>query len=475
MERKFDIKDANDLLTVLNQIVEGTKNTKKLSDGAHSKVDKFVSEIKASWRDYLESAIIGNILFNNSFEYYLNAEGKKYCKELRKKADKKENHLAAFKSAIKPKQIGLFAKTSPQTKFTIKTKTNNKGEQEFYLYEAETRNEYFSLNSTLSNPRVPNQTDLIRDLDEKFDKREFSRETQEEMFKRMDSYFESLRMVSDEDLKNIPENDPTFTDDLNALKTMKNEYGKKVSASLSFERIRFLFNKYSAYLTPSTKAIINKLYEEIQKSDTLLNQDKANISKEHSDLKLKVQEKAFGSVKSNRIMAILTMLSHRKDSTGKDLSEEQIEELTQELKSLKETNPEDYIKGETEFENLSKTADALRRQEFIAAGKNKLDDSLLTIHEKEDRERYYDLYVARHGLEKLIPEAIFAMMYDKYLKMENNDTLIIGQMVHYYLGYLDYVDKMKEMQKEDEYKNWENYIDKMLIEDGFVRSDGTSR
>ena len=28
---------------------------------------EFVSEIKASWRDYLESAIIGNILFNNSY------------------------------------------------------------------------------------------------------------------------------------------------------------------------------------------------------------------------------------------------------------------------------------------------------------------------------------------------------------------------------------------------------------------------
>ena len=74
-----------------------------------------------------------------------------------------------------------------------------------------------------------------------------------------------------------------------------------------------------------------------------------------------------------------------------------------------------------------------------------------------------------------MPKEIFAMLYDKYLKMENSDTLIIGQMVHYYLAYLDYADKMKEMQKEDEYKNWENYVNTMLIADCFVRSDKTSR
>ena len=475
MERKFDIKDAKDLLAVLNKIVEGTKNTKSIGDGAHSKVAKFVSDIKTTWRSYLESAILENILTINPIEGYLNEEGKKYYKELSSIANKKEKNLSAFKSAIKPQSLGLFTKVSPETSCTIKTKTNNEGTKDFYLYEAETRKESFSLNGTLSNPNVPNQTDLIGDLDDKFEKRVFARETEEEMQKRATAYLESLKRVSAEDLNNIPKDDPTYQVDLNTLDVIKSEYGKKVSAILKFERVQFLLNKYSAYLTPSTKSIINKLYEEMKKSNDLLIQDKENMIKEHSALKLKINEKAHGSVKSNRVVALLTMLSHKKDSMGKDLTEEEIEELVQELKNLRDISPEEYAKGQTEYENLSKTADTLRRQETIVDSKNQLDNSLLTIQEQEDRDRYYNLYVVRQGIEKFVPKEIFAMLYDKYLKMENGDTLIIGQMVHYYLAYLDYADKMKEMQKEDEYKNWENYVNTMLIADGFVRSDGTSR
>lgn len=475
MERKFDIKNANELLATLNKIVEGTKNTKSISDSSHQKVANIVSEIKTTWRSYLESAVLENILVSNPIEGYLTEEGKKYYKELSNIANKKEKNLSAFKSAIKPKSIGLFSKTSPQTTCTIKTKSNNEKTQDFYLYEAETRNEYFSLNGTLSNPRVPNQTDLIGDLDEKFIKKEFVRETEEETQNRMNSYFESLKRMGDEGLNFIPKDDPTFQVDLNTLDNLKKEYSKKINATLRFDRVQTLFNKYGAYLTPSTKSIINKLSEEMQKSKELLDIDNENMIKEHSTIKSKMNEKAHGSVKSNRVVALLTMLSHKKDSMGKDLTEEQIEELVQELKNLKETTPEEYAKGQTEYENLSKTADTLRRQEIIADSKNQLDDSVLTIHEQEDRDRYYNFYVVRQGIEKFVPKEIFAMLYDKYLKMEEDNTMLIGQMVHYYLGYLDYVDKIKEKNIPDEYKSWENYVDTMLVADGFVRTDKPSR
>ena len=213
----------------------------------------------------------------------------------------------------------------------------------------------------------------------------------------------------------------------------------------------------------------------MQKSKELLDIDNENMIKEHSTIKSKMNEKAHGSVKSNRVVALLTMLSHKKDSMGKDLTEEQIEELVQELKNLKETTPEEYAKGQTEYENLSKTADALRRQEIIADSKNQLDDSVLTIHEQEDKDRYYNFYVVHQGIEKFVPKEIFAMLYDKYLKMEEDNTMLIGQMVHYYLGYLDYVGKIKEKNIPDEYKSWENYVDTMLVADGFERADKPSR
>ena len=110
MERKFDIKNANELLATLNKIVEGTKNTKSISDSSHQKVANIVSEIKTTWRSYLESAVLENILVSNPIEGYLTEEGKKYYKELSNIANKKEKNLSAFKSAIKPKSIGLFSK-----------------------------------------------------------------------------------------------------------------------------------------------------------------------------------------------------------------------------------------------------------------------------------------------------------------------------------------------------------------------------
>lgn len=474
MERKFDIKNANDLLIAINKIVEGTKNTKSISDSSHQKVANIVSNIKTTWRSYLESAVLESILASNPIEGYLTEEGKKYYKELSNIANKKEKNLSLFKSAIKPKSLGLFSKISPQTSCTIKIKSNDEKTQDFYLYESESRNEFFSLNKTLSNPSVANQTDLIGDLDEKFTKKEFVRETEEESQKRMDTYFGILNRMQEEP-NLIPNDDPTFQADLNVLDNLKKEYSKKINAILRFNRTQTLFNKYSAYLTPSTKSIISKLGEEIQKSKDLLEIDNENMLKEHSSIKSKINEKVYGSVKSNRVVALLTMITHKKDSTGKELTKEQLEEMIQELKKIKESNIEEYEKGEIEFKNQTNTADNLRKQEIIDESKNKLDDSLLSIQEQDDKKRYYHLYVKRQGIENFIPESIFAMIYDKYLKMEENNTILIGQMVHYYLGYLDYVDKIKEKNIPDEYKSWENYVDTMLVADGFVKSSKTTR
>ena len=150
----------------------------------------------------------------------------------------------------------------------------------------------------------------------------------------MDTYFGILNRMQEEP-NLIPNDDPTFQADLNVLDNLKKEYSKKINAILRFNRTQTLFNKYSAYLTPSTKSIISKLGEEIQKSKDLLEIDNENMLKEHSSIKSKINEKVYGSVKSNRVVALLTMITHKKDSTGKELTKEQIEEMIQELKKNK--------------------------------------------------------------------------------------------------------------------------------------------
>ena len=66
----------------------------------------------------------------------------------------------------------------------------------------------------------------------------------------------------------------------------------------------------------------------------------------------------------------------------------------------------------------------------------------------------------------------FSDLYDKYLKLEQNDSLLLSQIVHYYLAYLDYLDKVKERNQEPEFINWEKYVDNMLIQNGYIKRKG---
>lgn len=66
----------------------------------------------------------------------------------------------------------------------------------------------------------------------------------------------------------------------------------------------------------------------------------------------------------------------------------------------------------------------------------------------------------------------FSDLYDKYLKLEQNDSLLLSQIVHYYLAYLDYLDKVKERNQEPEFINWEKYVDNMLIQNGYIKKEG---
>ena len=66
----------------------------------------------------------------------------------------------------------------------------------------------------------------------------------------------------------------------------------------------------------------------------------------------------------------------------------------------------------------------------------------------------------------------FSDLYDKYLKLEQNDSLLLSHIVHYYLAYLDYLDKVKERNQEPEFINWEKYVDNMLIQNGYIKKEG---
>ena len=166
------------------------------------------------------------------------------------------------------------------------------------------------------------------------------------------------------------------------------------------------------------------------------------------------------------------MLTRGHDGEGKELTTEKKAILTEELEKMQKENPELYKITTSKYlakENVKRQA---LEHEYSEQSKNKLDDSLLSSKEKSERAYYYELLVVNRDLDKFISMSNFSDLYDKYLKLEQNDSLLLSQIVHYYLAYLDYLDKVKERNQEPEFINWEKYVDNMLIQNGYIKKEG---
>ena len=163
------------------------------------------------------------------------------------------------------------------------------------------------------------------------------------------------------------------------------------------------------------------------------------------------------------------MINKKVDSENRPLTEEQINNLTIELKMIKDNNPDLYMTGLKSFEAMMHDS----YQNVVNYNEQKtsavLEDYDLSSQELRDRDTYFNLYVVSKGIEQFVPRNIFDLLYDKYLKLELDNSLVIGQLVQYYLAYLDYSDKMKKYNQPEKFENWEQFLDDMLVQDGYIK------
>lgn len=186
-------------------------------------------------------------------------------------------------------------------------------------------------------------------------------------------------------------------------------------------------------------------------------------------LKTKILEKEYGYNPVDRVSALLFMINKKVDSENRPLTEEQIKSLTVELKMIKDNNPDLYMAGLNAFEVMMHDS----YQNVVNYNEQKtsavLEDYDLSSQELRDRDTYFNLYVVSKGIEQFVPRNIFDLLYDKYLKLELDNSLVIGQLVQYYLAYLDYSDKMKKYNQPEKFENWEQFLDDMLVQDGYIK------
>ena len=468
MEQTIDTKDIYDVMNCINMIVLNAKNPKSISNPKHQKAQDIVNEVKNSWKKYMEAVVLESILSKITFKDSLSEKGQKIYSELGQIASKKNAYLENFKRLITKQKIGLFEEMNVVSTYFVRYETNLDNEKEYVLHESKDRNNLSSIYNSLNNQGIG-----LLSIFEKLERqREFSKESPIEIETKLNELSEKSKDLDYTSLSNIMKNELGIKLDVTKLDALKLEQGRVIRQMQSLNEVRALLEKYRNYISSETYLKIAALSNDFALVKSSLTAREKEITESFSNELNSVSEKIFGSEKANRITALLAMLSRGHDGEGKELTSEKKSILTEELEKFQKTNPELYKITTSNY----LVAENARRQalehEYSEQSKNKLDDSLLSSKEQSERAYYYELLVVNKDLDKYISMSNFSKLYDKYLKLEQDDSLLLSQIVHYYLAYLDYLDKLKERNQEPVFINWDKYVDNMLIQDGYIKKEG---
>lgn len=468
MEQTIDIKNIYDVMNCINMVVINAKNPKSISSPKYQKAQDIVSEVKNSWKKYMEAVVLESILSKITFKDSLSENGQKIYNELKQIANKKNTYLENFKRLITKQKLGLFEEKNVVSTYFVRYEINLDNEKEYVLHESKDRKNLTSINNSLSNQGIG-----LLSIFEKLERqREFSKESPLEIEAKLNEFVEKSKDLDYTSLSSVMKNELGMKLDVTKLDALKLEQGRVIRQMQSLNNVTSLLEKYRSYISSETYLKIAALSNDFAFLKSSLTARENEITKSFDDEINSISEKLFGSEKANRITALLAMLTRGHDGEGKELTTEKKAILTEELEKMQKENPELYKITTSKYlaeENVKRQA---LEHVYSEQSKNKLDDSLLSSKEKSERAYYYELLVVNKDLDKFISMSNFSDLYDKYLKLEQNDSLLLSQIVHYYLAYLDYLDKVKERNQEPEFINWEKYVDNMLIQNGYIKKEG---
>ena len=461
--RKINIDSADSLLMAINEVVRNTYNTKGYDDKKHNKTEEITQTVKKEWSNYIEAVLLSQILRNLNVTDKLTPNGKQLYNQLAAKAGKRDSYFINFKKSIETKSTGLYAKYTPSSRSKIVVNGNS----ECILLPEGGRKDAFALSTSLISSKL--------NLLEKFEKisTTLAVPSMEQVAAKASKMSRSIDDLKFSGIENTIKNDLNTNAGLRYLESVKNSLyvisGQKISVQ---ETIDYM-NKYMAYFTPETKAVLSNFIKELESLTKELTAEEEMILNNLNKKEVEVSEKAHGKIDINRLVALMTMVDRKNDSKGNELSKEKLQEYEQELERASKENSIAYQEA-LRIYNLSKQS-RINDLRIESEEKNKavIPDEGLSHDYLKEREFYYNRLVVETRNNDIIDKPLFNQMYDKYLKAELDDPYAIELMVQSYLEFYDYYNEAKRRAEltgepiKTDYANWEEFVDKRMQEEGY--------
>lgn len=461
--RKINIDSADSLLMAINEVVRNTYNTKGYDDKKHNKAEEITQTVKKEWSNYIEAVLLSQILRNLNATDKLTPNGKQLYNQLAAKAGKRDSYFINFKKSIETKSTGLYAKYTPSSRSKIVVNGNS----ECILLPEGGRKDAFALSTSLISSKL--------NLLEKFEKisTTLAVPSMEQVAAKASQMSRSVDDLKFSGIENTIKNDLNTNAGLRYLESVKNSLYAISRQKISVQETIDYMNKYMAYFTPETKAVLNNFIKELESLTKELTAEEVMILNNLNKKEVEVSEKAHGKIDINRLVALMAMVERKTDSKGNELSKEKLQEYEQELERASKENSIAYQEA-LRIYNLSKQSQ-INNIRIESEEKNKavIPDEGLSHDDLKEREFYYNRLVVETRNNDIIDKPLFNQMYDKYLKAELDDPYAIELMVQSYLEFYDYYNEAKRRAEltgepiKTDYANWEEFVDKRMQEEGY--------
>lgn len=461
--RKINIDSADSLLMAINEVVRNTYNTKGYDDKKHNKAEEITQTVKKEWSNYVEAVLLSQILRNLNTTDKLTPNGKQLYNQLAAKAGKRDSYFINFKKSIETKSTGLYAKYTPSSRSKIVVNGNS----ECILLPEGGRKDAFALSTSLISSKL--------NLLEKFEKisTTLAVPSMEQVAAKASQMSRSVDDLKFSGIENTIKNDLNTNAGLRYLESVKNSLYAISRQKISVQETIDYMNKYMAYFTPETKAVLNNFIKELESLTKELTAEEEMILNNLNKKEVEVSEKAHGKIDINRLVALMAMVERKTDSKGNELSKEKLQEYEQELERASKENSIAYQEA-LRIYNLSKQSQ-INNIRIESEEKNKavIPDEGLSHDDLKEREFYYNRLVVETRNNDIIDKPLFNQMYDKYLKAELDDPYAIELMVQSYLEFYDYYNEAKRRAEltgepiKTDYANWEEFVDKRMQEEGY--------
>ena len=461
--RKINIDSADSLLMAINEVVRNTYNTKGYDDKKHNKAEEITQTVKKEWSNYIEAVLLSQILRNLNATDKLTPNGKQLYNQLAAKAGKRDSYFINFKKSIETKSTGLYAKYTPSSRSKIVVNGNS----ECILLPEGGRKDAFALSTSLISSKL--------NLLEKFEKisTTLAVPSMEQVAAKASQMSRSVDDLKFSGIENTIKNDLNTNVGLRYLESVKNSLHAISRQKISVQETIDYMNKYMAYFTPETKAVLNNFIKELESLTKELTAEEEMILNNLNKKEVEVSEKAHGKIDINRLVALMAMVERKTDSKGNELSKEKLQEYEQELERASKENSIAYQEA-LRIYNLSKQSQ-INNIRIESEEKNKavIPDEGLSHDDLKEREFYYNRLVVETRNNDIIDKPVFNQMYDKYLKAELDDPYALELMVQSYLEFYDYYNEAKRRAEltgepiKTDYANWEEFVDKRMQEEGY--------